>query len=305
MVEVVLTGASGCLGRKLLQKFLADGSKVHALVRRPESQEILDKSSFFFRDHLKIHLLPDMTDRVALRGVFSQISPDAYLVHCATSYGTAGAMYSDTVMANVVYPLRLVEESALAGLRKILNCDTVLASSRNIYSRSKADFRNWLKHYAESANLTVVNLYLEQFYSADTSSNRFPNWLVRSCLNNVPLINLSEGSQVRNLIYIDDVVDALSAVVKGCDQPGVIWRAWRVGTSDSLSIRELADLIRKRTGSSSELKFSEVQGLPEVEVTEDAPPFALAPYGWKPSWSLDRGLAAVIEAEGGVRRCSV
>jgi UDP-glucose 4-epimerase len=71
---------------------------------------------------------------------------------------------------------------------------------------------------------------------------------VRQALSGEPLSVYGDGSQTRCFCHVSDVVDAL---VRLLDEPSAEGDVFNVGSSEEISIEQLAKLVIARTGSSS------------------------------------------------------
>ena len=76
--------------------------------------------------------------------------------------------------------------------------------------------------------------------------------LVRAALRNEPLTVYGDGKQTRCFAYVGDVVPALIQLMDRADLNGEIYN---VGSTERVSIAELAERIVARTGSQSTLTF--------------------------------------------------
>jgi CDP-paratose synthetase len=291
MAEIILTGATGYLGSHLANALLADGHKVRALMRQGSKPGRLSE----IMNRLHRIDIDGSLERASLDKAFDGIGSDAWLVQCATVYGRHGESRSEIVSANLFLPLALLDAAAEAGIRYFLNTDTVLSADTNAYALSKGQFRDWVRLYAEDGSFKVVNLALEHFFGPGDGQTKFPTWVTRQCLRNVPEILLSEGTQVRDFVYINDVIDAYRSVLSATWEQN--WNSWRVGTAAPVTVRAFVETIHQFTKSSSQLKFGAVTSRAEPEVTESTPSLEQANTGWKPKWGIEHGLLALIDGE--------
>jgi len=99
-----------------------------------------------------------------------------------------------------------------------------------------------------------------------------------------------DGSQTRSFCYIDDLVDGLSRLM---ESPADLTGPINLGNPREFSMRELAELVLKLTGSRSKLVF---QPLPEDDPRQRQPNIELArrTLGWEPAVALEEGLANTI-----------
>ena len=114
-----------------------------------------------------------------------------------------------------------------------------------------------------------------------------PNFLLQA-LRNQPLTVYGDGSQTRSLCYVDDLIDGVVRLLN-VDFSDPI----NLGTSDEVTILELAKRIRDLCGSSSEIGF---QPLPEDDPRQRRPDLTRARQllGWDPRTTLDAGLIKTI-----------
>jgi UDP-glucose 4-epimerase len=118
---------------------------------------------------------------------------------------------------------------------------------------------------------------------------------VQRALAGEPLEIHGDGSQTRCFCHVTDVVRALKGLLDAAD--GEIYN---VGTTDRITIRELAERVLEKTGSASELALVPYEDVYERGVAEEM--FHRAPaidkiasaIGWQPSISLDGILDDVI-----------
>jgi UDP-glucose 4-epimerase len=73
---------------------------------------------------------------------------------------------------------------------------------------------------------------------------------VRQALSNEPITVFGDGNQQRSFTYVGDVVGAL---LKLMVTPSAIGEVFNVGNTEEVTIRGLAERIKERTGSTSEI----------------------------------------------------
>src|SRR3954470_15730831 len=72
---------------------------------------------------------------------------------------------------------------------------------------------------------------------------------VRQALAGEPITVFGNGTQSRSFTYVGDVVTAMVALI---DEPRAIGQVFNIGNGHEITIRELAEKVKKMTGSSSE-----------------------------------------------------
>jgi dTDP-glucose 4,6-dehydratase len=118
---------------------------------------------------------------------------------------------------------------------------------------------------------------------------RVVSTFVRQALAGEPITIQGSGDQTRSLCFVEDLVDGLLTLMDS-DLPGPV----NLGNDDERTVRELAELIRDLTGSSSPIVT--VSALPD-DPSQRRPDLSLARsrLGWSPSTSLVDGLTRTIE----------
>lgn len=114
----------------------------------------------------------------------------------------------------------------------------------------------------------------------------------RAKKDNLPSVEVwGDGSQVREFIHVDDVVDALLLVAERPIGTDVM----NLGTSVGVSVGRLADLIRGIVGYEGAVDYNTDRFVGAAARVLDSSKF-LRETGWRPRVPLEVGLRKVIEA---------
>jgi UDP-glucuronate decarboxylase len=100
-----------------------------------------------------------------------------------------------------------------------------------------------------------------------------------------------DGEQTRSFCYVDDLVDGL---IRLMNSPAGFTGPVNLGNPGEFTIRQLAEQVLAKTGSSSKLVN---KPLPQDDPLQRKPDISLAKeaLGWAPTISLDQGLEKTIE----------
>ncbi|MBK8724999.1 MAG: SDR family oxidoreductase [Holophagaceae bacterium] len=134
----------------------------------------------------------------------------------------------------------------------------------------------------------IFNTYGPRMHPND---GRVVSNFILQALRNEPITLYGEGQQTRSFCYVDDLIEALVRLMAtGPDFPGPV----NLGNPVEFTIRELAELTVRLTGSKSEIVF---RPLPQDDPKQRKPDgtLAKAKLDWAATTQLEEGLGKTIE----------
>ncbi len=289
-MRILLTGASGYLGQKLTSYLLRKGYSLCLLAR--ESSVIN-----FQNNQNGKYEIARYQNEIDVGKIVKKFSPDTIL-HSAGCYGRSGEKDLDVIDSNVRFGLVLIMHAI--GLKKnltFINIGTALDDSVNLYAKSKNDFSSWGKYYSTSidSNIDFVNVKLQQFYGEGDSLEKFPAKIFQAFFDNEDEIHLTHGYQLRDFIYIEDVIRGIYAILKrGQDIRGYV--DIDLGTGVSVSIRDFVGIVSSLVDGDTQPLYGALEARPNEPPELKADLEILRSFGWSPSYDLASGSAAVIRA---------
>jgi len=163
---------------------------------------------------------------------------------------------------------------------------------RSCYDEGKRCAETLFFDYRRQHNLRIKVARIFNTYGPRMHPNdgRVVSNLIMQALQGEPITIYGEGTQTRSFCYVDDLVEALIRLMATADEfTGPV----NLGNPVEFTIRELAALVVKMTGSSSSLEF---RPLPADDPVQRQPNITLAKtaLGWEPSVQLEDGLARTI-----------
>lgn len=113
---------------------------------------------------------------------------------------------------------------------------------------------------------------------------------VKAALENKPFPIFGDGTQTRSFCYVSDMVDGIIAAM----EKEVEGEIYNLGNPNEFTLLQLAEVIKKITGSSSEVAF--VEKMPEDDPQRRCPDITKAreKLGWEPKVDLEEGLKKLI-----------
>lgn len=210
--KVIITGATGFIGRHLARTLVASGACVYGLSRG--ASDCADVRNF----------VCDITDRARLNEIVSEIRP-AYIFHLAANKARRAEIedFRQCFDENLIGPLNLLEAClASPGVSRFVTLGTCeeyggadapyLEATREVpvsaYSCSKVAMTQLLQTYHRIHGFPVVVLRPSLAYGPGQGDEMFLPALIRSLLSGQRFA-MSRGEQTRDFVYIDDVVEAL------------------------------------------------------------------------------------------------
>lgn len=164
------------------------------------------------------------------------------------------------------------------------------------YGCSKGAADLYVLDYGKTYGLKTIVFRMSCIYGTHQFGNEDQGWVAHfliSALRGKGLNIYGNGKQVRDILYIDDLVDAFLISLKNIDQ--LKGQAFNIGggPKNAVSLLEILEKIKNLTGISPKLEFSEWRRGDQYYYVSDTQKFHQA-TGWKPKYSVDEGLNALL-----------
>jgi UDP-glucuronate decarboxylase len=149
-------------------------------------------------------------------------------------------------------------------------------------------FDYWRQHRTKIKVARIFNTYGPNMHPQD--GRVVSNFIVQA-LGNRPITLYGDGSQTRSFCYVDDMVDGLVALMESADD---VTGPLNLGNPYEFTIAELAERVVQLTGSTGGVVH---QPLPADDPSRRRPDISAVQdvLGWKPSVTLDEGLAVTVD----------
>jgi CDP-paratose synthetase len=288
-MKILLTGPTGFLGSHLARSLLAAG---HSMVLMKRSF-----SNTWRLGNLLSRVVSYDLDKSSLDQIFSEQENIDVILHTATCYGRNEEPASAVLEANIAFPLRLLEAAQSHGTNTFFNSDTTLSRALNPYSLSKSHFKEWGKKLTSERKPHFVNVRLGHVYGPRDDPSKFTSWVVRSCLNNVPQLNLTLGEQMRDFIYIDDVVSAFVLLIDKLSMDTHQGKEFDVGSGQPVSIRYFVEMAHRLSRSQTKLNFGALPYREAEVMHSEANVEPLRSLGWACQMPLADGVLHLLNWE--------
>ncbi len=250
-MKILILGGTGYLGKKVIDKLLRNNHLVICLKREDSDLQNLN----LYNPNLIVWDLNDLKDRLKE----NVINIDC-MINTACKYLKNNVEENEVLDANLFVPLVVFQECIKYGVKRFITIGTGLPDNFNLYSFTKREFANFGKWYSEkfnvmNQNFVFCNVELENFYGIDEPINRFIPNTIQKLKTNQPIF-LTEGTQRRDFIYIDDVVNAIEKLVLIEKLP--FYLDLPLGSGESPTVREVIEYLHNISKSKSELRFGAI-----------------------------------------------
>lgn len=288
MKRVLITGITGYIGSRLARALL-DDSEVYGLVRRPlHTEYIMDIQS-------RLRLATVDGTYESIDAAVESVRPDI-VYHLAAFYtGARGAEAAARLIAsNITFGGYLLEAMAAHHVPALVYASSVMAHYKgaeyrplNLYAATKHAFSDLLAYYTDAGLLRAVTLVLSDTYGPGDHRPKILNLVKQAAIRKEP-IALTEGTQIYDVVYIDDVVSAFRMTGEQLLRGALGNDTFQIVSAAPLSLRETVEKMLRVNRITLNAGWGE-RPAAEREM-ESAVRLYPAPPGWSPQVSLDDGL---------------
>jgi UDP-glucuronate decarboxylase len=140
-------------------------------------------------------------------------------------------------------------------------------------------------------NIRVVRIFNTYGPRMHPSDGRVVSNFIMQALRGQPITIYGDGQQTRSFCYVDDLIEGFIRMMNAND---VVSGPINLGNPVEFTVKELAEIIIKLTGSKSELIK---KALPQDDPLQRQPDITLAKkhLEWQPFTDLETGLAKTID----------
>ena len=312
-MHILVTGGAGFIGGHLTDAFLRDGHDV----------TVLDNLEPFYDVRLKEHTLDvhrevaseeegsytfregDVRDAETVREVVADAD---IVVHQAAQAGvrTSVAEPRKVTDINVGGTVTLLEAAKEVDVERV-----IIASSSSVYGKpeslpytedhptepvspygvTKLAQEHMARVYTELHGLSTVALRYFTVYGPRMRPNMAISNFVSRCFNGESPVIYGDGQQTRDFTFVDDVVDANRTLLTDGSVDGDVMN---IGSSDNISIQELAEVVRDQVAPELEIEYEAAREA-DAEHTHASVEKAGELIGYEPSRTITEGVSEFIE----------
>jgi CDP-paratose 2-epimerase len=165
------------------------------------------------------------------------------------------------------------------------------------YGCSKGAADQYVLDYAHSYGIPTCVFRMSCIYGPHQHGNEDQGWVahfLRSALREEPITIFGDGRQIRDLLYVDDLIDALLAA--SANDKALAGRAFNIGggVANATSVIGVVEMIGELIGDMPAVRWREWRAADQRYYVSDTSAFARL-TGWKPRVPVSSGLASLHE----------
>ena len=299
--KVLITGATGFIGGRLLARLMRDHYPCAAVMRVASDDRAIAGEN--------VKVIRHSGSMAALISPIAEFAPDVF-VHLAA---TGGAAHQPTdvrslLEANIVFGSEVLEGAVQGGVRGIIATSTFWEHGggraeyepNSLYAASKRAFNAIVEFYVRAKGIGAITLELSDVYGPNDHRNRLLDGLRAAQDSGVP-IDLSPGEQLVDLIHVDDVVEAYIAAIERVLRTPSPNARYTVATGRQLSVQRTVALFESVTGKLVPVRWGARAYRPN-EVMCPWPGERLP--GWHARISLEEGILQLITTPPALREAN-
>lgn len=308
-VKIFLTGITGFIGNRLAETLVENGHDIHAIVRYRAAEDFTTKPR---RIEGISYYECNLNDYIGLQRIVTNVEPEMILHLAALS--PVRHSFSNPIeyqYTNYLSTIQLIHTSiGLPCFRKFIFASTMETygwqkqhkpftedlplNPASPYAVSKVAAERYIQMAGKAYNLPYLVVKPCNTFGRQRSTEFITEYLITEMLQNkTPRIGSPDA--VRDLMYITDHLNAYLTAISSPIDHGT----YNFGLGSTLTMLELAELIKEKIGYSGKIKTGFPDNYPTRPIVD---PFlsldatkAKKDLGWEPKVSINEGLDMTIE----------
>lgn len=241
MSNILITGATGFIGRHLVSELLNDLNFNIMVIVRDESRAIQ-----MFKNRCSCATI-DNEDAII------NFNPD-FVIHLASMLTSRNDsdIIEDIIASNITFGVKLLNILGKCnGIKLFVNTGSFAeyrlgienVNNAYLYSATKTAYASFLDYYSNLNSMQYINIIPYTVYGGLSDQKKIIDYVKDSLYAEAP-VKMTQGNQILDFIHVDDVVSFYKFVIVNY-QKITNKETYFLGTGKGTSIRELATMMEK------------------------------------------------------------
>ncbi|WP_102346531.1 NAD-dependent epimerase/dehydratase family protein [Bacillus sp. Marseille-P3661] len=296
MKKVIVTGASGFIGRHVLEQLLKRGYEVHAISSNPDRVTINNECNWHLINLFDYEKVDDLFNRIKANYLLHlawELTPGTYksslknFLWVQSSIRMLHAFHNNGGM-RLVMAGTCMEKYLSMGL-EVTEAEIKVNTGVNVYGNCKNILKQYMILFTNETNISSAwgRIY-NTFGPYENKERLFPT-IINSILQNSEA-KCSNGNFYRDYLYVKDVASALTELLDSNIQGTV-----DIGTGKSKLLNEIIMNVGVRMGHPELIKLG------AIKINNYEPKTLVAnvrrlhqELNWHPNYSFEQGLDETI-----------
>lgn len=300
-MKILVTGGAGFIASHVADAYIEAGHEVIIVDNLSTGKEEFVNSKAKFIE-------ADITNKEAIQKIVLEEKPDAinhHAAHIQVGYSVKNPQFD--AENNIIGLLHIMEAAKQVGVKKIILAatggamygnkktpfdETMKEQPLSPYGISKRAGELYLNYYYELYNIPFVSLRYSNVYGPRQNAHGESGVVAifsELIMENKQLIINGDGTNTRDYVYIDDVVES-NLLALETDFVGEL----NIGTKTEISSNEVFEMVTKEFGVNLEKKYGPARKGEQATSSLNYDK-AKEKLGWEPSIDFATGVKRVAE----------
>ena len=255
-MKILVTGATGFIGRNLVKLLLDKNSDIHCIVRVNSDITNVDSRAKIFKYDEHMDQLIAYFNNEKFDGV----------IHLASLFLATHTRddVSTLVSSNIKFGTQILEACKESKVKWFINTGTFWQNYENedynpvnLYAATKEAFEVMAKYYTQTSDLIFTTIKLNDTFGPNDTRNKVFN-LWNRVSKSGEVLEMSAGEQIIDISYIDDVISAYEVLIThlNSDQKEDFKnKEFVVINNEKMSLKELSKVFEEATNTKLNIKW--------------------------------------------------
>lgn len=259
MSHILVTGATGFVGKHLIKRLNEKNINVIALVRDSSDLKIIEK----YKLNSNIEIYNSSYESIEKIFIDYKIITVIHLASIST-YDCKTENIKELLASNIELGTYILEAMQKYNCYQLINTSSYWQQySTNskkpicLYAATKSAFENIIDYYCLNNKLKAVSLKLYDAYGKDDHRNKIIS-ILKNLKNNAE-INMSLGEQKLNMVHIDDIIEGYLVALDILKKESLNNHArYSLYGDKDFSLKEIISLYQKISGKKIKVNWGEL-----------------------------------------------